>query len=240
MTRRCLAFCLILLFAVSATACREAQMAAPVELATAIQPWKVEQTRVTGWDAPFNFGPYTVKDIKRGWTKSTAWGFIAYESYRANQSYEYRLATGQGKKAWRCNCAANVNQQVLESMVGGGKLTWEMGAGQSLACSLRSPKGILWRLVLAAGGASNAPMQGVLEGPKLTMQVRGTDQLEGSTIPLSEPTGYVFSIIGPVSGTAGAVQVINNGLLWLPDSPQQGVMAAASAALLLYQDISRK
>ena len=83
-------------------------------------------------------------------------------------------------------------------------------------------------------------MQGVVEGPKLTMKVRGTDNLEGSTIPLSEPTGYIFSITGPVSGTVGAVQVINNGLLWLPDSPQQGAMAAASAALLLYQDISRK
>ena len=240
MTRRCLVFCLILLLAVSAMACSEAQMATPVELSTATQPWKVEQTRITGWDAPFTFGPYTVGDIKRGWTKSTAWGFIAYESYQADQSYEYSLRLGQGKKSWHCNCASKVNQQVLESMVGAGKLTWEMGAGQSLACSLRSPKGILWRLALAAGGTSNAPMRGVLQGPKLTMQVRGTDKLEGTKIPLSEPTGYVFSITGPVTGTAGAVQVINNGLLWLPDSPQQGAMAAASAALLLYQDISRK
>lgn len=240
MARRCLAFCLILLFAATVSACREAQMAAPVELAAVTHPWKVEQTRVTGWDAPFTFGPYTVKDIKRGWTESTAWGFIAYESYRADQSYEYLLATGQGGKAWRCNCAAKVNQQVLESMAGGGKLTWEVGAGQSLACSLRSPQGILWRLALAAGGASNSPMRGVLEGPNLTIQVRGTDKLEGTAIPLSEPTGYVFSVAGQLSGTVGAVQVINNGLLWLPDSPQQGAMAAASAALLLYQDISRK
>ncbi|MBU4603850.1 MAG: hypothetical protein KKH66_02990, partial [Proteobacteria bacterium] len=81
---------------------------------------------------------------------------------------------------------------------------------------------------------------GVLEGPKLTIQVQGTDKLEGTTIPLSEPTGYVFSVAGQLSGTVGAVQVINDGLLWLPDSPQQEAMAAASAALLLYQDISRK
>ncbi|MCF8040622.1 MAG: hypothetical protein K9K65_08980 [Desulfarculaceae bacterium] len=240
MVRRCLACYLILLLAASGMACSEAQMAAPVELSTAVQPWKVEQTRATGWDAPFSFGPYTVRDIKRGWTKSTAWGFIAYESYRADQSYEYMLTTGQGNKAWHCNCAANVNQQVLESMVGGGKLSWEVSARRSLACSLRSPKGILWRLALASGGASNAPMKGVLEGPTLTMQIRGTNKLAGTTIPLSEPTGYVFSINGPVSGTAGAVQVINNGILWLPDSPQQGAMAAVSAAMLLYQDVSRK
>jgi hypothetical protein len=38
----------------------------------------------------------------------------------------------------------------------------------------------------------------------------------------------------------GAVQVIDRGLLWLPDSPQQGAMAAASAALLLQHHQKRK
>jgi hypothetical protein len=240
MTRHCLTILLILFLAASGSACREAQMAAPADLAASVPAWKVEQTRIIGWDAPFTFGPYEVKGVKRGWTQSTAWGFIFYESYQADQSFEYLLQNRATSETWRCNCAVNVNQQVLEGMVGQGKLTWEVGAGQSLACSLRSPKGILWRLALAASGASNAPMQGVLQGPKLTVQVKGTDKLEGSAIPLSEPTGYIFSIVGPVSGTVGAVQVINNGVLWLPDSPQQPVMAAAAAALLLYQDISRK
>lgn len=240
MRRHCLILLLILLFAAGSSACREARMAAPVELLTAIPAWSVQETRVTGWDAPFAFGPYTVKDIRRGWSERTAWGFMSYESYRADQSYEYLLDHKPTGRAWRCNCAANVNQQVLEAMVGGGKLTWEVAAGQSLACTLRSPQGKVWRLALAASGASNAPMQGLLEGPGLSVRVLGTDKLEGTSVPLSEPTGYVFSIAGVVSGPVGAVQVINNGVLWLPDSPQQPVLAAAAAALLLYQDLSRK
>lgn len=240
MLRRCVTLLTIMLVAFAGTACREARMAAPLELVAGIPAWNVEQTMAVGWDAPFTFGPYTVKQIRRGWTKSNAWGFMGYESYQAGQSYEYLLDTGVAGKSWHCNCAVNVSQKVLEGMVGDGKLTWEVGAGQRLACSLRPPRDKPWRLALAASGASNAPMQGVLEGPGLTVRVRGTDKLEGTTIPLSEPVGYVFAVIGAMDGTVGAVQVINNGVLWLPDSPQQPALAAAAAALLLHQDISRK
>ena len=41
-------------------------------------------------------------------------------------------------------------------------------------------------------------------------------------------------------GPIGAVQVINNGILWLPVSPDQDALAAASAGLLLYQNVDRK
>ena len=237
MARHCSLLLLIVLLALSGVACREAQMAAPADLAPSIPAWKVQQTRIIGWDSPFTFGPYMVKDVKRGWTESTAWGFMVYESYRADQSFEYIVENKAVGAVWRCNCATNVNQQVLEGMVGPGKLTWELGAGQSLACSLRAPSGKIWRMALAASGASNMPMQGALETSGFSVLIKGTDKLEGSPIPLSEPTGYVFSSI---QGTVGAVQVINNGVLWLPNSAQQPALAAAAAGLLLYQDISRK
>jgi len=240
MLRRLAPFVLLACLALMLFACKEARMAVPTELTVATQAMKVEQTRIIGWDSPFDFGPYKVSDVHRGWTSATAWGFIVYESYRAEQSYEYKIAN-KGGKPWQCNCANNVNQQVLEGMVGGGTLTWELGAGQSLACSLKAPDGKLWKLALAGGGHSRAIMRGVLVGPKLSIQVKGTDQLEGSGIPLSETTGYVFSVQGnDASGPIGAVQVINNGILWLPVSPDQDAMAAASAALLLYQNIDRK
>ena len=239
MLRRVALFALLACLALLAFACREAQMAIPPDLNLASPPMKVEQTRVIGWDSPFDFGPFHVSAVHRGWTEATAWGFMVYESYKAEQSYEFRIAK-QGGKPWQCNCATNVNQQVLEGMVAGGKLTWELGAGQSLACSLKGPGGQLWKLALAASGHSRAAMRGYLIGPKLTIQVQGTDKLEGSTIPLSEPTGYVFSVHTTTSGTIAAVQVINNGVLWLPNSPEQEPLAAASAALLLYQNVDRK
>ncbi len=239
MSRRWLICLVILSLALAAAACREARMAAPEEVVGIISAWKVEQTRFTGWDGPFSFGPYRVDHIRRGWSERTAWGFMSYESYRADQSYEFQVH-GPGGQAWHCNCASQVNQQVLECMLGGGKLTWELGAGQSLACSLKGPGGQLWRLGLAAAGASKSPMQGLLEGKELAVRVQGTDKLEGTGIPLGEPTGYIFSLAGSKTGPMGAVQVINNGILWLPTSPQQPALAATSAALLLYQDLSRK
>ncbi|MCF8031603.1 MAG: hypothetical protein K9K66_01580 [Desulfarculaceae bacterium] len=239
MLRRFLPLLSILCLLMFAFACKEASMAVPTDLSVAAQTMKVEQTRIIGWDSPFDFGPYQVSQVQRGWTESTAWGFMIYESYKAEQSYQYAV-TKKGKKPWQCNCATNVNQQVLEGMVGGGKLTWELGAGQTLACSLKSPTGDLWRMALAASGRSGEPMQGLLVGPKLTITVQGTDKLEGSSIPLSEPTGYVFSVHTSTSGPVAAVQVINNGVLWLPHSPDADALAAASAALLLHQNVDRK
>ena len=239
MLRRLLLLSLLLVFAVFSFACREARMAVPADLTAASQAMPVKQTRVIGWDSPFDFGPFHVSHVKRGWTNSTAWGIIIYESYKASQAYEFAMAR-QGGNPWQCNCATNVNQQVLEGLIGGGKLTWELGAGQSLGCTLKAPDGKLWKLALAASGRSRAAMQGVLVGPKLTINVKGTYQLEGTPIPLSDPTGYLFSLVGAARGPVGAVQVINNGVVWLPHAPEQDALAAASAALLLYQNVDRK
>ncbi|MCB2226475.1 MAG: hypothetical protein KQH53_07325 [Desulfarculaceae bacterium] len=240
MLRRVLFLLPMLCLLLASLACQQARMAVPSELAVAAQTIKVKQTMVSGWDAPFDFGPYHVSRVQRGWTESTAWGFLGYEDYKAKQSYQFAIKSENGKP-WQCNCATKVSQQVLESMVSGEKLTWELGAGENLACTLLGPKGEMWRMALAASGRARAVMRGLLKGPQLNISVEGTDKLEGTSLPMHGASGYVFWLkTATSSGLLGAVQVINNGLLWLPQSPERDVLAAASAALLLHQNVDRK
>lgn len=241
MPRRCLILGLLLLLAAALGSCGgSARMAAPKELTSVLTAWRVERGPGAGWEAPFSFGPYTVRDFRQGWSDEKAWAFLGSDAAQAGQSYEYRVATSSDAQPWRCNCAAMVSPKVLEAMAGPARPTWPPEPAESLACSLRSPQGILWRLALASGGAPGSPMQGELQGPKLFLTVRGVDKLEGEEAPAGQTTGYVYRVDGALKGTVGAVQVIGQGLLWLPDSPEQGAMAAASAALLLHHQQNRK
>ena len=229
-----LALALVLISAVFITACREARMAAPQQVTSQAQEWAIKETRIIGWDSPFNFGPYHVANVQRGWQETTAWGFLGYENYKSKQQFQYTVQRAGGQP-WVCNCATGVGQQVLQGMIGGGTLTWELTAATNFACSLKNGDKI-WRMVVASQGSSKLAMQGVLQGPGKDIQVKGTHELEGSSLGLSDPTGYTFySPQGPIA----AVQVINNGIVWMLPGPDQDALAAASAGLLLYKDVSR-
>ncbi|BEQ15031.1 hypothetical protein [Desulfoferula mesophila] len=241
MSRRWLIPGFFLLLAATLSACGgSARMAAPTELASVMPAWQVEQSLGAGWQDPFSFGPYTAQGFRQGWSDGKAWAFLGRDTDQAWQPFEYQVATSKGGEAWHCNCAARVSPEVLGAMAGPAKPDWPAKPSGSLACSLRSPQGILWRLALASGQETGSPMRGVLQGPKLTIAVRGTNRLEGEDSPSGQTTGYVFRVDGPLMGPVGAVQVIDPGLLWLPDSPDQGAMAAASAALLLQHHQNRK
>ena len=127
MPRRIALFLLLPCLALLLFACKEARMAVPTELTVATPAIPVEQTRIIGWDSPFDFGPYKVSGVKRGWTSATAWGFMVYESYRAEQSYEYRIAQ-KGEKPWQCK----LRHQREPAGAGGhgGRRQAHLGAGR--------------------------------------------------------------------------------------------------------------
>jgi hypothetical protein len=192
MSRRWLILGLLLLLAATLSACGgSARMAAPKELTSVMPAWQVEQRLGAGWQDPFSFGPYTVQGFRQGWSDGTAWAFLGHDAAQAGRSFEFQVATSGDAKAWRCNCAAMVSRKVLEDMAGPAQPDWPPDSPESLACSLRSPEGILWRLALASGGKSGSPLRRVLQGPKLSIAVQGVDKLEGEEAPSKQTTGYV-------------------------------------------------
>ncbi len=88
-----------------------------------------------------------------------------------------------------------------------------------------------------SAAANERALQGIMIAGAAQIYISATHKLDTTPLRLGSPTGYIFHIGGrPV----GAVEVINQGTVWLNDSaaPElRSVLAAASAILLLYQDI---
>ena len=80
----------------------------------------------------------------------------------------------------------------------------EVLAGRSnYLCGLKPLEGGPdWKLVLGAD-AMRPLLAGVLSNGERTINVQGTNRLEGSHIPLSEPTGYRFTMGGRAVGRGG-------------------------------------
>jgi hypothetical protein len=69
--------------------------------------------------------------------------------------------------------------------------------------------------------------------------VQGTNRLAGTFLPLGETSGYSFAAAGK---TLAAVEVINNGAVWLApdlDPALRGPVTAAIASLLLFEELRK-
>ena len=218
--------------------CTTAKMA--TELRTTSTEMKVEGLFKSQFNGKLKFGAYEVSDLNRSWTTRSKWTIVVYESSKAKQHYEFKLKDPSGK-TWVCDCATGMNRKGfnLENFMGtGGELQFDIQGSTLFTCVFtREGEEQAWRMVLGMP-YNNAVMKGGLTDGKTAIHVTGTQKLEGSPIPLMEASGYEFSMDG---ARIGAVEVMNDGAVWLKDgidSKARDAVAAASAALLLYRDIN--
>lgn len=204
--------------------CHKAHMAVSPDLRIKAEAMPVKGRQGLVFRESFRFGPYHVTEVKRGWTTTLSWWTVT----QAKQSYHFTLIDSGGT-LWRAQCA--VQARMAEPLAASAAL---LGSFQPKA------GGQEWRLTLSDAKIELIP-QGVLEGVltdgTTTIHVKGTRKLAGSPLPLSEATGYHFSLEGrPI----GAVEVINDGMVWLHPAiewPLRPVLAVTAAALLLYRDL---
>lgn len=224
--------------ALSAAGCTPARMAVPPELAgVAEMPASGRQS----WDSatPLRFGPYQAVERRRGLTTSESWGLLVYRSTRAHQGYSFVLERdGKRRLAARClNGVAAKDLNIRGLLGGGGRLDIELSSAILLTCAFEpGGAGRDWYLVMRQG-TGGAVLNGLLTNGAETIRVNGSQDLAGTSIDLTDPTGYGFRRGGEL---VAAVEVINAGSLRLrpiePVSTRDGI-AAAAAALMLYRNI---
>lgn len=216
--------------------CTMARMAVPPDLPASATAMPVEGRKTFSFDESFHFGGSRVESVRRGWTHSTAWRFLGFESGKAKQTYEFHLKAAGGD-SWKAHCATGVRWKEMEFenfLDSQGTLTWPLHSDTGFACTFDREGSKAWKLAMDQG-TDDLVMNGVLTDGTAVIKVEGIRKLQGTPIPLGEPSGYLF--LGP-DGLVGAVEVINNGTVWIagdvaPDV--QSALACTSASLLLYR-----
>lgn len=237
---------LLPLFAgLSLSGCQVAHMALPQGLQSESSELPVDGRSLSIISKSFQFGPYQVTDIHRGWTRGRGWsissGVTELSSSKAKQKYEFSVYETD-RAAWAAQCATVAGWSGLETNgFLGGRFGIELSSNLQLVCTLKQVGGEkLSRLVMAqSDDVMETALQGVVTDGATRIDVTGTHKLDTTPLKVGTPTGYIFHI---GERPVGAVEVINKGTVWLDNAvtPEtRSTLAAASAVLLLYQDIRR-
>ena len=217
--------------------CRTARYDVPGDLASESPEWIVQGRQGFNFKEAISFGPFRTLDVDRSWTKTSSWGGDWFSSNKAKQTYEFMLQE-TGGPVWEAQCATGVSKQEMrfEEMLG-GELEIEVQANVFFACSFRQRgEKKVWRLAMNQS-TSEMVMNGALTDRATRIKIQGSQKLQGSPIPLSDPTGYEFVLDGKV---VAAVEVINKGAVWIRpsvDKETRSALATAATALLLYKNI---
>lgn len=227
---------LLLIFISFFIGCRTARFAVPAHLKADAPEMTVEGLQRLSFKESISFGPYRVTDVDRSWTKTESWGGDWVNKSKASQTYEFALKDQSGPVC-EAQCATGVQKREMQSDdFLWGLLDYE-ATHVNVACVFRTmPAKKRWRMFMSQSDGD--ALNGVITDGKNKIQVRGSNKLQGSPIPLSDPTGYVFQ---KDSRVLGAVEVINKGAVWLHPNVKDDlrtILATASSALLLYRDIS--
>lgn len=221
------------LILVGAWGCHSARMAVPGDLKDSGQMMTCKGRG--GFDETFDLGSYRVHEVKRGWTKRTAWGFLIWEKSSASQKYEFSL-TGSDDAVWNGQAITNLNQKDLKSEAWGGELQIGLSSEQNLVVRFgKQDVKAGWTMVLMKN--KDNVLEGLLGNGSIVYSIDGTKKLAGSPMPLGDASGYIITRNGR---NVCAVEVINEGAVWFAPSltsDERDLLAAAATGLLLFKDL---
>ncbi|MFD2513175.1 hypothetical protein ACFSRY_04810 [Pontibacter locisalis] len=185
----------------------------------------------------FMIGDYKVANVHRGWRRDGGFNILGYDNVKSAQKYEFSLQDPQTGGEWYVFGASNLHEKNLKSNNG---ITIQVGPNKEYYAShFTSPESGQWHLVTVDPGnyLTRKKFEGEVTNGITRYKVAPVYKFEGKSIPPGDILGYEFKDGEEV---IGAVQVVNNGKVWMrPDLPQDTrmVLASAAASLLLYDKL---
>ncbi|WP_276498622.1 hypothetical protein [Pontibacter litorisediminis] len=184
----------------------------------------------------FSIGDYTVGHVQRGWKNSSGFNLLGYENIKEKQRHEFSVRSAQGAE-WYVFGASRLHEKNLKSDNG---ISIRLSPNlEYYASYFTSPESGQWRLLTADPGhyQDRQRFEGELSNGSKVYTVAPVYKFEGKSLPLPDIVGYEFRAGDQV---LGAVQVLNDGKVWLqPNLPgdTRMVLASAMASLLLYEKL---
>lgn len=209
------------------TGCATARVRVDPALSAAA-PLPVTGANPRRWGAPVRFGPHATGPV----SGDTTFGW----------SLTVLAGAGVGGKsrpyAWTSHgpagaVVAECHDRELEVFAGSLAIDVKGATGQPrLACAFRPQAGgAPWTLTVRATGRPDPAYRGELGDGASAYAVRSVHALEGTPIPLGTPAGWALERDGRV---VAMVETMNAGRVWLPGGQDDGALAAAATALLLF------
>jgi hypothetical protein len=211
-----------------AAACAPAQMEIPASLAGA-SGLAVEGRQGLRITERLRFGTYEAVAIERSWTGGRDVRILGYERERRDQRFAFTLAVG-GDEVWDVDCKATLRTRGFETR--GVEIDPEDRS--SLDCRMRGSDDPDARFRMLVEEENERPMKGTLANDDRRIDVLGTNRIQGGVVPVASASGYELREDGT---TLAAVEVINDGRVWIGTPRDQALLAAAAASLLLLEDL---
>ena len=200
-------------------ACGTVGYPVPAELAT-VAPLRVSGRQGVLVNQRLSFGPYATGEVRRSATRGTEVR-DQLDSHAADVVQRYAFSLDRaGAKAADVECTAEGR---AASTLG---VTWE--SRRALHCAVTPAGGE--RHTLQLESSRDRPLAGQVVGPA-GYRVTGSDRVGGGRV--TGTAGYTLTRVG--GPAVAAVDVMNDGAVYLADASGD-VVAAVAAALLLYQD----
>ncbi|GAB3202782.1 hypothetical protein GCM10027293_29940 [Pontibacter aydingkolensis] len=201
------------------------------------QELPIEGRKVLKPNGDFRIGNYTVANVHRGWKRGSGFNILGYDNVKSAQKYEFSLQDSQNGEEWYVFGASNLHEKNLKSNNG---LTIQLAANKEYYASyFTSPESGQWQLLTVDPRhyLARNKFEGEVTNGLQRYKVAPVYKFEGQKIPTGDIVGYEFKDGEEV---IGAVQVVNNGKVWMrPDltSDTRMVLASAAASLLLYDKL---
>ncbi|GHA66081.1 hypothetical protein [Pontibacter akesuensis] len=216
--------------------CTVPQMAVEPGFKSQAQELPVEGRKTFKPNGNFSIGDFTVANVHRGWKRSGGFAILGYENLKSQQQYEFSLQNGQGQE-WYVFGASRLHEKNLTSNNG---ISIRLSPNLEYYTShFTSPESGQWTLLTADPGhyTDRKRFDGELTNGRTRYTVSPVYKFEGKGLPLPDLAGYEFKAGEEV---LGAVQVLNNGKVWLktnlPEDTRM-VLTSAMASLLLYEKL---
>jgi hypothetical protein len=178
-----------------------------------------------------SFGPYEARQVSRSSTRGRDRGDATATSSDRRQSYRFVLREA-GHDHWHVACHASVARLRIDAVLVDVHATDE----SALYCNLESVERATTAWTLELRERREKPLSGHLTLDAQRLEVVGTNALERS-LPMGATSGYEIREGG---SAVAAVEVINNGAVWLLedlDPERRRLLSAVAAALLLLEDL---
>lgn len=203
-----------------------------------------EGASVRTWRRPFRFGPFEVRNLKKGNLPSSEHGltigYLSAGSARARQRYSFDLLQ-EGLPTAAVTCSWLAGSRGLTHRRGEDTLDLRLAEMSAVRCTLEGRKRWTLQLETTLAPRLNAPdveSKGSLTDGATTFGVIASHRIDGTRILSGEPTGYLFSLDGePVA----AMERTSRGQLILApglDSEHRALLAAAGAALFFQEQLA--